>query len=133
MISSYKELMHNPATSEIWQMAFGKDFGGMDQGSIETGHKGTNLIFVMTHTEIHNIPKFQTVAYACLVANPLRIRIPTSGNLIHYLGKLLKHTANLTTSKLMLNSILSAEGAKYLYAWISNIFTLLHHQTGLNV
>jgi hypothetical protein len=27
-ISSYKKLMHNPATAEIWQTAFGKDFGG---------------------------------------------------------------------------------------------------------
>jgi hypothetical protein len=28
-ISSYKKLMHNPATAKIWQTAFGKDFGGM--------------------------------------------------------------------------------------------------------
>jgi hypothetical protein len=27
--NSYKWLMHNPATAEIWQTAFGKDFGGM--------------------------------------------------------------------------------------------------------
>jgi hypothetical protein len=26
-ISSYKKLMHDPAMSEIWQTAFGKDFG----------------------------------------------------------------------------------------------------------
>jgi hypothetical protein len=31
-ISSYKNLMHDPATAEIWQTAFGKDFGGMAQG-----------------------------------------------------------------------------------------------------
>ncbi len=28
-ITSYKHLMHNPKTSEVWQTAFGKDFGGM--------------------------------------------------------------------------------------------------------
>ena len=28
-ISSYKKLMHDPATADIWQTAFGKDFGGM--------------------------------------------------------------------------------------------------------
>jgi hypothetical protein len=28
-ISSYKRLMHNPAMAEVWQTAFGKDFGGM--------------------------------------------------------------------------------------------------------
>jgi hypothetical protein len=28
-ISSYKKLMNDPATAEVWQTAFGKDFGGM--------------------------------------------------------------------------------------------------------
>jgi hypothetical protein len=27
-ITSYKRLMNNPETAEIWQTAFGKDFGG---------------------------------------------------------------------------------------------------------
>jgi hypothetical protein len=51
-ISSYKKLMHNPATSEVWQTAFGKDFGGMAQGDNKTGQKGKNALFVMTHDEI---------------------------------------------------------------------------------
>jgi hypothetical protein len=41
--------MHNPATSEVWQTAFCKDFGGMAQGNDITGQKDTNSIFVMTH------------------------------------------------------------------------------------
>jgi hypothetical protein len=32
-ITSYKWLMNNPETAEIWQTAFGKDFGGMAQGN----------------------------------------------------------------------------------------------------
>jgi hypothetical protein len=43
-ISSYKRLMHNPTTAEIWQTAFGKDFGGMAQGNLKTGQKGMNSI-----------------------------------------------------------------------------------------
>ncbi len=35
-ISSYKHLMHDPATVELWQTAFGKDFGGMAQGNNKT-------------------------------------------------------------------------------------------------
>ena len=31
-ISSYKRLMNDPETAEVWQTAFGKDFGGMAQG-----------------------------------------------------------------------------------------------------
>ena len=56
MITSYKKLMHDPATMEIWQTAFGKDCGGMAQGDNLTGQKGTNSIFVMTHNKILLIP-----------------------------------------------------------------------------
>ena len=50
-----QKLMNNPAMMEIWQTAFGKDFGGMAQGYNKMGQKGTNAIFLMTHTEIHLI------------------------------------------------------------------------------
>jgi hypothetical protein len=51
-ISSYKKLMHNPATAEVWQTAFGRDFGSIAQGDKKTGQKGTNAMFVMSHNEI---------------------------------------------------------------------------------
>ncbi len=51
-ISIYKKLMNDPATVEIWQMAFGKDFGGMAQGNNKTEQKGTNAMFVITCNEI---------------------------------------------------------------------------------
>jgi hypothetical protein len=46
-ISSYKRLMNDPTTAEVWVTAFGKDFGGMSQGNNKTGQKGTNATFVM--------------------------------------------------------------------------------------
>ena len=52
IISSYERLMHDPATAEVWQTAFGKDFGGMAQGDLKTRQKGTNSVFVMIHKEI---------------------------------------------------------------------------------
>jgi hypothetical protein len=128
-ISSYRKLMHNTATSEVWQMAFGKDFGGMVQGNDNRGQKGTNSIFVMTHYKIKCIPPNQTVTYACVVvdfypqkADPHQIRISAGGNLIDYPGELLTWTADLTTSKLMWNSVLSTEGAKYMCLDIKNVF-----------
>jgi hypothetical protein len=39
IISSYKRLMHDPATAKVWQTAFGKDFGGMAQGDLKTGKR----------------------------------------------------------------------------------------------
>ncbi len=48
--------MSNAATSEIWQTAFGKDFGGMAQGNHKTGQKaGTNAMFVVTHDEMRHV------------------------------------------------------------------------------
>jgi hypothetical protein len=128
-ITSYKKLMHDPATMEIWQTAFGKDFGGMVQGDNKTGQKGTNSIFVMTYDEIRLIPADQTVTYARVVINfcpqkldPHCIQITAGGNLINYPGKLTTRTATLTTSKLMWNSVLSTKGAKYMCLDIKNFY-----------
>jgi hypothetical protein len=54
-ISSYVKLMHNPATAEIWQTAFGKDFEGIAQGNNKMGKKSINAMFVMTHEEIQQV------------------------------------------------------------------------------
>jgi hypothetical protein len=58
-ISSYKQLMLDPAMSEVWQTAFGNDFGGMAQGNNKTRQKGTNSVFVMTHNEVKISPKIK--------------------------------------------------------------------------
>jgi hypothetical protein len=121
--------MNDPATMEIWQTAFGKDFGGMAQGDNKTGQKGTNTIFVMTHEEILLIPADRTITYARVVvdfrpqkADPHRICITAGRNLINYPGELTTRTADLTTSKLMWNSVLSTEGAKYMCLDIKNFY-----------
>jgi hypothetical protein len=128
-ISSYKRLMHDPAMAVTWQTAFGKDFGSMAQGDTKLGQRGMNLIFVVTHDKITHIPKHQTVAYAHVVvdfclqkAKPHLIRITAGGNLINYPGELSTQTADLTTSKLMWNSVLSTEGAKYMCLNIKNFY-----------
>jgi hypothetical protein len=54
IISSYKTLMHDPATAKVRQTAFGKDFGGMAQGCNKTGQQGTNAMFVMAHDKIQH-------------------------------------------------------------------------------
>jgi hypothetical protein len=56
-ISSYKKLMKDPATAEVWQTTFRKEFEGMAQGENKTGQKGTNAMFVMNHKNIKKILK----------------------------------------------------------------------------
>ena len=62
--------MHDPVTAEVWQTAFGKDFGGMAQGDDKTGQKGTNSIFVMTHTKTKQAYADKVIfTYAKIVVN----------------------------------------------------------------
>jgi hypothetical protein len=65
----YQRLMCDPTMAETWKMAFGKDAGGIAQGDLKTGQKGTNSIFIMTHNKILRIPRNQTVTYAHTVVN----------------------------------------------------------------
>ena len=81
-ITSYRKLAHDPATREIWTTVFGKEIGNLAQGDTKTGTKGTNTIFFLTHSEIHQIPKDRKVTYLKVVvdyrtqkADPNRVRI----------------------------------------------------------
>ncbi len=116
-----------------------EDFGGMAQGDKKTGQAGTDSIFVMDHGAIAKIPKNQTVTYACFVvdyrpqkADPHHIQITAGGNLITYPGELSTRTADLTTSKLMWNSILSMPHAKYMCLDI-NFFIFLPPSSDMNI
>jgi hypothetical protein len=120
IISSYKTLMHNPATAKVWQTVFGKDFGGMAQGCNKTGQKGTNAIFIMTHDKIHHALAAKRIfTYANPVVDyqpqkddPHQILITAGGNLINYKGDASICTANLDTAKLHWNSVVSTDKAK---------------------
>jgi len=75
----------------------------------------------MTHDQIRTIPKDRVVTYARIVVDfrpqkedPNRVRITAGGNLIQYPGELTTRTANLTTSKILWNSVVSTEGAKFM-------------------
>jgi hypothetical protein len=120
-ISSYKKLMKDPVTAETWQTAFGKDFGGMCQGDDKTGTVGTDAMFVMTPQDVANMPADRFATYANIVVDfrpqkedPHRIRITAGGNLINHPGELTTRTADITTSKLHWNSVLSTQKAKYM-------------------
>jgi hypothetical protein len=106
IISSYKKLMHDSVTADIWQTAFGKDFRGMAQGGNKTSQKGTNAMFVMNHEEIKTVLKAgKKFMYANLVVNhrpqkadPDHIRITAGGNLIKCDCESLVPTADIDTA-----------------------------------
>ena len=55
-------------------------------------------------------------------ANPNRVRITARGNLIQYLGELTTRTTDLHTTKIMLNSVISTRGARYMPADAANFY-----------
>ena len=88
-----------------------------------------NAIFILTHDEIRRIPKHKKITYARLVvdfrpqkADPNRVRMTAGGNLIKYAGKLTTRTADITTAKIIWNSVLSTPGANYAGFDISNMY-----------
>ena len=93
----------------------------------------------MTHKEIRNIPKDQTVTYARMVVDYCpqkpdsnQVRITAGGNLIKYPGGLTTRTEDLTTSKIVWNSVLSTQDAKYMCIDIKN-FTLSPHWIDMSI
>ena len=114
--------MHDPGTAEVWQTAFGKDFGGTAQGCAKTGQKGTNGMFVMTHDKIMYAlaaKKFFTYANPVVDFRPQRedphcIRITAGGNLITYEGDESVRMADIDNAKIHWNSVVSMPNAKYM-------------------
>ena len=85
-ITQYRKLKDDKATKDVWNTAFGKEFGNMAQGDKKTGTKGTNSMFVLSHDKIRTIPADRTVTYARIVvdyrpqkADPNMVRITAGG------------------------------------------------------
>ena len=79
------------------------------------------------------IPADQTVTYARIVIDyraqkddPNRVRITVSGNLIDYPEELTLRTSDLTTIKLLWNSVISTPNAKYMCADIKSFYLETH-------
>ena len=75
------------------------------------------------------IPNDRLVTYANIVVDygpqkedPNRVRITDGGNLIVYPGELTTRTADITTSKILWNSVLSTKNAKYMCLDIKNFY-----------
>ena len=68
-LQNTEKLSKDPALSEVWTTAFGKEFGNLAQGDLKTGEKGTNSIFVITYDQIKQISKDRVVTYARIVVD----------------------------------------------------------------
>ena len=99
---------------------------------------GTDAMFVMTPEQVTNMPPNRFMTYANIVVDyrPQKedlnhIRITPGGNLINHPGELMTRTADITTSKLYWNSVLSTQRAKYMCSDLK-MFTFLHRLRNMN-
>lgn len=127
IITKYQKLANDTLLRETWTTALGKEFGSLAQGDKKPGAVGTNSLFVMDPATIPNIPKDRTITYGRIVVDyraqqkdPNRVRITAGGNLIKYPGELTTRTADLITSKILWNSVLSTAKAKFMCIDIKN-------------
>ena len=126
-ITKYQKLIDEPLLRETWMKAMCIELGRLSQGYGDT--KGTNTIKYLSLEEIKGIPGDRTVTYARIVVDyrpqkedPNRVRITVGGNLIDYPFELTTRTADLTTSKVMWNSVISTPGARYACADVKNFY-----------
>ena len=120
-ITRYSNTINDTVLRVVWLKAMCIELGRLSRGYKYT--KGTQTIQYMTHEEIKCIPGYRTVTYARIVVDfrpqkkdPNRVRITVGGNLIDYPYELTTRTADITTSKVMWNSVISMPGANYAVA-----------------
>ena len=83
----------------------------------------------MNKNAIQNIPKDRTVTYARIVVDYrpqkvdlYRVILTVGGNLLNVPGDLSTRTAEMTTSKLLFNSVISTDEARFACIDIKNMY-----------
>jgi hypothetical protein len=116
----YKQLIANPKTQAKWTHSYGNEIGCLAQG-MPGCNTGTNTIIFIRKGQVP-MTRAKDVTYGlitCLVwpeklDEPNRTRLVTGGDRIHYPGNAGTPTANLLTIKILINSIISTAGAKFM-------------------
>jgi hypothetical protein len=127
-ITHYRKLIKDPLLKDFWTKAMSKELHQLAQGCHGVT-KGTNTIFFLSDAEIRLIPKDMTVTYACIVIDhcpqkedPNHVQITVGGNLINYPFKLTTCTADMVSSNIVWNSVISTPDARFAGADIKNIY-----------
>ena len=117
-LAGYKELSQS-SHGEYWQNSCVDEFGRLLNGHAEKPDIGTNT---MRPIKFHDIPTDRrdditynrnVCAYRPEKENPYRFRLTVGGDRINYPNPTTAPTADLTTCKLLANSVVSTPGARF--------------------
>ena len=127
-IYEYRHLIKDPRYKATWEDSMCDEIGRLAQGRDKTGLVGTNTFNFIPFS---NIPKDRRkdITYPRIVVDyrpqkekPNRTRITVGGNRINYPYPVTTQTAEITTHKLLVNSVVSTPAAKYMTADIGNFY-----------
>jgi hypothetical protein len=111
---------------DIWEHSFANEIGRLAQGVGTRMLTGTNTIFFI---EKSAVPADRVVTYGriCVNIRPQkdethRTRLTVGGNLIDYPDNVSTPTADLTTAKLLFNSVVSTRRARFCVADIKDFY-----------
>ena len=118
-------MANDPEMKEVWETGFGKEWGGLSQENNRTGSIGTDTFMILRPDQVLLIPNYCVVTYDNIriyyrpqKEDPNCVSITAGGNLIIYPGELTTRTADITTSKIPWNSVLSTK--KSIYVCVMN-------------
>jgi hypothetical protein len=122
----YRHLIKNPKTRDTWLSAAANNEFGQLMTGLKRGIHGTRTMHFIYK---HQVPKGRKVTYArfCCNYRPQkdelnRCHITVGGDRLDYPGEVATKTANMTTIKCLLNSVLSRTKARFMTGDIS-LFT----------
>jgi hypothetical protein len=121
----YKQLKVGK-TGAKWLQGAANEIGRLAQGVKPNIPQGTETMHFIRHTDL---PKGRTATYLKIVCElkPLkaeheRVRFTVGGDRIDYPGKVSTPTADLTTSKILFNSVVSELHARFMCLDIENFY-----------
>jgi hypothetical protein len=124
----YKHLIANPKTRATWTHSYGNELGRLAQG-MPGRNTGTNTIFFIKKDQVPK-ERAKDVTYGLIttlirpekIDEPNRTRLVAGGDRVHYPGDAGTPTADLLTVKLLLNSIISTENARFMTMDIKDFY-----------
>jgi hypothetical protein len=123
----YRHFIKHPKYSNIWSTSFSNEIGRLAQG-VGGRIKGIDTINFIEYNKVP-IDRWKDVTYGNIVVDyrpqkeeENRTRLTVGGNLIDFPGEVSTPTADITTTKLVINSTVSTPNAKYMCGDIKHFY-----------
>eukprot|EP00804_Cyclotella_cryptica_P017342 CCRYP_018994-RD/>CCRYP_018994-RD protein AED:0.39 eAED:0.39 QI:0/-1/0/1/-1/0/1/0/348 len=122
----YKDLIHSAEHKELWTTSYANELGRLTQDIRDI--PGTNTMFFIHKNDIPQ-DRRKDITYSRIVValrpqkkEPARTRLTVGGNLIDYPWDVATPTSDLTTAKLLFNSVVSTPGAVFVVLDVKNFY-----------